>query len=710
MPDLLRELLAPIIRRMGGVSDSPMNPDEVRDWFMSLDPTERAAWSVQIRGSMVKDVRRRREKRHVASGALRIQGARGEADHPAHNFHVELWDRDPFGQAQFLGRAVTDREGRYEIEYNPLDAGEGDAPDLELRVVEARHLWHIDGNAYDEYLAIHREVGPDDYLAESYQFHDISIPWWGYDSSTPIPRLATSRHGTTLDMFSRWRALAVARAIDPIELVNKKHLAMISMGLPPTLDAIQADYPDSGTLREERREPGVTRGGRWFGDRLLNGFYSSVVDRDWAPPAGVDPARAFRVYYPWNSYAHDAVHALPDVDVRLQLEGDALTAKSVRLGFRTPGVTEKVPASKLHWITVDDTHPKWRAALRFARVSATYDAELTNHLARCHLNMEQYAIAARRNVRANPVRWLLFPHLREVASINREAGEYLLGANGYVVTAGGLSPDGVNERLVQAMGTFDWKGFAPQEPVSPQHRLAVASAIVWNDILGAHVDKFFEENEEEIRAHWYELHRMSVDLVEHSVPFFACGFVRDHVRSDGALFMQRSERNGWDARLADETRARGRQRSVSHFAPTEDFRPDSSDWDDVKAMCRYVIFFATFRHAWTNNLQWDDVGEIRYASLGLRWHPDAVESAKQGRFDPWLCLADEGDDRISPDPRESTDLLYYSWFLSRSNYGSILTNEDHDIHPRLVSLVRQYQARLAELGFDATRMSARVNI
>jgi hypothetical protein len=67
-----------------------------------------------------------------------------------------------------------------------------------------------------------------------------------------------------------------------------------------------------------------------------------------------------------------------------------------------------------------------------ARVSATLETELGNHLGQCHLNIEQYAIAACRNLRHSPLRWLLMPHLREVVLINHSASSFLVRPKGYL--------------------------------------------------------------------------------------------------------------------------------------------------------------------------------------------------------------------------------------------------------------------------------------
>jgi hypothetical protein len=190
--------------------------------------------------------------------------------------------------------------------------------------------------------------------------------------------------------------------VAPIEIVKRRHLLQVRLGRAPSLAELQADYPESMTVRMERQAPGSSRSDAFFGDRLLNGMFATVMDRD--PEVPGDP-RAFRLYFPWNAYEQDGLHCLPDVDVRLRLvEGQVLPVRII-LGLREPGA--KAPGSPVtRRIFTPGDGADWEAAKRIARVSATLDTELGNHLGQCHFNVEQYAIAAHRNLRRNPLRWL----------------------------------------------------------------------------------------------------------------------------------------------------------------------------------------------------------------------------------------------------------------------------------------------------------------
>lgn len=669
------ESLRAMVQGDAGDTGRALSADAVRDWYAALPPEARARWSERI---LEEREGRAATQTRTAVGRLLFlrDGASGPI--PLHHMRVELWDRDPGGVGDYLGAARTDLEGRFEVHYDPRDAGLGDIPDLELRVLEPQHAWGADGTPVERYQRVFTQVGPDDVEVPRYDFGDLRVAHWEYDPASPIPRAWVPPQGAPPEGYASGRALAMFRAVDPVELAHRKHLAQVALRRPPTLDAVQADYPPSLTTLAERETPGVTREGRWLGERILNGFFSAVLDGDWDAP---DDPRAFRLYHPWNAYEQDGEHNLPSLDLRLRLDDDGLVPTRITLGFRAPGETAPMGPTRAVTVTPDDG-PRWRAALRFARVSLTYDAELSNHLGQCHLNVEQYSLAARRNLRESPVRWLLAPHLREVAAVNHAADDFLLGDRGYVTRAGALSPRGVAERLTHALGGFDWKGFAPQPPLCESHRAAKAAAVMWS-VLGEHVEAFLAEHRDGITAAWPELRRMSDDLVAHAVPRFACSFVRRRVMRGDAGFFARDERPDYTT-----------DRAVSPITTRDE--PDDAGWANLAQCCRYVLFFATFRHAWANNLQWDDGGEVRYTNLALRW----------SEGDP----LDAPEDDALPPVDDATDMLWISWMLSKTSYGTLLSNEEGDVHPRLVRLVRARREELLALGFDVDRLGARINI
>ncbi|QQR46117.1 hypothetical protein JKA73_08375 [Myxococcus xanthus] len=668
-------------------SNEVLDAEELSRWYSGLALEERLAISREL-APRVRAVRPAREPSTlpaVAVGRLVFEQDGPQGPIPLHHIKVELWDRDFGTPDDFLGEGFTDSDGCFSIRYDPADAGVNDLPDLEVRFFEPQHSFRPDGRVVEAWRRIGSEKGPDDHGGLHYDFGTLRLPYWEYDPTTPLARLLVTEEGTPPTAYAPGRALAMLKAVAPIELVKRRHLLQGRLGQAPSLDRIQADYPEAMTVRMERESPGSTRTDAFFGERLLNGMFSTLMDGD--PEAPGDP-EAFRLYFPWNAYEQDGVHCLPDVDVRLRLVEGRLLPVRIILGMREPGATAPgSPVTRRSYTPADGE--AWEAAKRMARVSATLETELGNHLGQCHFNVEQYAIAAHRNLRRSPLRWLLMPHLREVVLINHSANGFLVGPTGYITRASALTERSVETRLLHLMGSYDWKGFAPAPPICESHRYARAAGLFWR-LVGEHVDAFFAEHGAALEAQWSEVRRFSDDLVAHSAPAFVCRYLRATVPGRAAPWFVRSERMDLDAKVAA-----AHAKAVSAVTQTD--APQPGEMEALKQLCRYVIYFATFRHAWANNLQWDDAGEVLYACLGLRW-------GKAG------ALSTEEDHDVAPPPEEATEMLWISWMLSKTSYGFLLANEEADVHPRFVECLRAHAAEFSALGMDIRTVSSRINI
>ncbi|HWO19823.1 MAG TPA: lipoxygenase family protein [Kofleriaceae bacterium] len=686
---VLRRLLSALGIRRRGAEPAPLEPDELARWYASLDPEARRAVTRKL-APRVRALRAPVALPAIAVGRLVFAQDGSHGPIPLHHVKVELWDRDVSTPDDFLGEGFTDADGRFAVRYDPAAAGPGDLPDLELRFFEPHHTFGKDGQVVETWRHIGSERGPDDHGGLHYDFGTVRLPYWEYDPSTPLPRLLVTEEGTPPTGYAPGRSLAMLKAVLPIELVKRRHLLQHNLGASPGLIQIQDDYPESMTVRMEREAPGSSRSDAFFGERLLNGMFATILDRDPEEPG--DPA-AFRIYLPWNAYEQDGIHCLPDVDLRLRLVGDRVLPVRIILGLRAPGATAPGSPITRRSVTPADG-ADWEAAKHLARVSLTLDTELGNHLGQCHFNIEQYAIAVYRNLRRNPVRWLLGPHLREVVLINQSANEFLIGSQGYITRASALTQNGISTRLLHLMGSYDWRGFSPAAPVCDGHRYARAAQLFWR-LLGEHVDAFFAEHGEAVAAEWREVHRFSDDLVAHAVPAFVCRWLRARVPGRGAPWFERSERMDLDAKTVQPAPP-----AVSPVTHSDAPRP--GELDALKELCRYVIFFATFRHTWANNLQWEDAGEVRYACLGLRWGKDG------GLVSGELVSGDDPD--VAPPPDRATEMLWISWMLSKTSYGFILANEEGDMHPRLVGLLRARAADFDALGLDVKTVRSRINI
>ncbi len=673
----LKRWVSSLFGRSASAEQPLLTPDELAQWYESQGEAGRRAITDEL-GDRVRGRESVRtggkDKRAKAVGRLVFEVDGPDGPVPLHHMKVELWDRDPGSPDDYLGEGVTDADGRFEIPYDPDDAGAFDLPDLDLRVFEPHHTFRRDGTVLDRWRRIWSVEGADDFDGLFYDFEDVRIPYWEYADGL-IPRVMIPEEGQAPTAYAPGRNLAMLKAVAPIEIVKRKHLGSAASGADIDLLSIQNDYPPSLTRSLEKERPGYTRSDEYFGLRFMNGMLAGPMDRD-----PEDPDR-YWVYHHWNSYPQDGVHCLPNVAVRFEVEDGVLMPVVIDLWLREPGATAGGSPTTHHRIEKDDDD--WAAAKRLARISATLDTELGSHLAQCHLNAEQYAIAAQRHLRRSPIRWLLQPHLREVVLINQSAGNFLIGDSGYITRACALTEDGINQRLVQLMGSFDWKGWAPAPPISDKHHYARAGNLFW-EILTNHIDAFIEEHRAAIEASWVEIERFADDLVRNSAEFFACGYLQSHVIGRPAEWFQRKERMDLEAEREEHG---GVRRVVSRIETVE----------DLAQVCRYIIFMTTFRHAWANNKQWDDGGEVLYTCLGLRWGDHGV-------------LVGEDDLSVAPDAGHATEMLWISYMLSKTQYGFLLRNEEEDVHPRFVDMLREKVKTFAELELDLDTVSSRINI
>jgi hypothetical protein len=328
--------------------------------------------------------------------------------------------------------------------------------------------------------------------------------------------------------------------------------------------------------------------------------------------------------------------------------------------------------------------------------------EVEEHFAGTHLNTEQYAIAAYRNLRLNPVAGLLLPHLKEVVLINHSADETLI--RDYIPRATALTRAGLQQRTRDLLGVQDWRGWQPMKAISPAHTCAEAERLFW-EVLGEYVDEFFRRHEAGIKSHWMEIRRFADDLVTHSVPVFFIGS-RDAPPGDPRyqdLAKQRlqyyCQQYGFDPHLPRE-RIGDELKVVSRITAgdTHD-EAQPQDWQNLKDACRYAIMQSTYMHTWINEHQYDDLGEVRYSCGGLRFGDG-----------PAGVMAPESDNSIAPDLTRSTQMLWLTNILSRTEYGFITRNEERDVNPHLIRLLQDRREAFERLGVDIDAIESRTNI
>jgi hypothetical protein len=127
--------------------------------------------------------------------------------------------------------------------------------------------------------------------------------------------------------------------------------------------------------------------------------------------------------------------------------------------------------------------------------------------------------------------------------------------------------------------------------------------------------------------------------------------------------------------------------------------PGDEDVENLKAACRYAVMMATHMHTWINEHQYADLGEVLYSCGGLRFG-----SHQQGILTP------ESDLSIAPDLARSTQMLWFTNFLSRTEYGFITKDEEYDVHPAFRQHLLRLRACFQTLDVDVTAIESRTNI
>ncbi|MCZ6802930.1 MAG: lipoxygenase family protein [Proteobacteria bacterium] len=596
-------------------------------------------------------------------GQLLFDEDQGDGTRPLHHVEIELYKiKKMLPWKQAIASLTTDQEGYF---FLPQAATNSEKIcnrqfSFILIVFDFTYVYDQDGTPEKIKRPVYKVKGRACLQENGYDLGVYRIPFWNYEPSSVLPK-TQKMDGERWPQYVSWgRKRALYQLIFMLRRFRYKHelLAKIN-NKKPSLIKIQKDYGDNHTIRLERECPGYTRSDAYFAERILNGTSAAILDRD---PEQADK-ETYRLIHVWHTYlSSSAPYALPDIDVRFILKEEHLEPVRITMQgqLKTEGKSETVTCTPADG-------EQWEQAKRIARTVITTTSTIDAHLAQTHVNMEQYAIAFYRNVRKNPVRLLLAPHLKDVIFINRRAETQLISEKGVITRMMALTSSGITRRVQHVMGTLDWKNWAPQQPISRHHTVALVGQYFWT-MLSDYIDDFFTRNTDEIKMYWCEIYRFSKDLIEHSVPLFLCPYLKKmllgehkntswfspHERMD--LGLDRVQKGGADVALSPIT---------EHSK-----KPSEAGIEDLKQVCRYILFHTTFKHSWSNINQYDDTGELLYNGSGLRF-------GTQGLFAP------ESDRGIAPNSVAATGQLYLSRLLSESRYGTLLGNEDKDVPPGL---------------------------
>lgn len=616
---------------------------------------------------------------------------------PIHNMHLEFWGRTRFYQWRKFGECSSDENGKFRLEFSlvPTQAWILKST-LHFEIYQTTDILCSKGKMiHNQTLFKTISIKKSDLIGMEYNLRIIRLFLWQYRQDSIIPRVYIKPDGTDApEEYPEGRVRAMTEQMIPIELTKIEHLMQIEEDPHSlTIADIQRDYPKNLTVAIEEKIPGYTRGDDWFGIREMNGMNMSTF-----LPDPTTPGEYWVKYFGACNYEVNEEYAFPTAEIKFRLKENGLPAP-MEIHLTGPlNRFNKDPFQKIV-VTASDGE-KWLQAKRVARVTSALCAELDQHLAGTHLNTEQYSIAAHRNIRKNPVITLLMPHVKSVSLIDNTADKLLI--QGYIPSATALTVKSTEKRACDLLGFQDWKGWKPMKVLSDAHLYAKAEELYWQ-VVTEWVDLFFSQHETEIKKEWLEIYRMSEDLVAHAVPLFSATIDWDKLKHDEKDFTRRRiEYLAAEYRMdltLPRKRVNGKLKAVSPITDSTIFREDSDDWQNLKDMCRYVITTATFLHTWVNEHQYEDIGEVLYSCLGLRF----------GEKETGI-MAPESDVSIAPDATRSTQMMWFSNLLSRTEYGFILQNEQKDMHPEFMELLRSKKKEFAALKVNVEEIESRTNI
>lgn len=616
---------------------------------------------------------------------------------PIHNLYVEYWARTWWLQWRKLATGYSDYDGTFSLPFELRQARNWKILFTRFEIHQTTYRYYEENKPIPDYTLFYKEKVPVANLTGMrYNLRTIHLHLWEYRRHVDVPR--TEIHNIITEAPQKYhegRMNMLYEQIIPLEIIKLKHLTQIATA-PETISikSIQADYPENLTCCIEKKLPGYTRGDDWFGRRMMNG-----MNRGTFLPDSENPAHYWIKYFGICNYDHGDEYALPTVEIKFKLKDDGFPLP-IEIHITGPtNAYDKDPWQKK--VFTPASGDEWMYAKRVARVNGAFSTEVDEHFSGTHLNTEQYAIAANRNLRLNPIACLLLAHLRSVELINYSADTVLIKE--YIPSATALTEKGLHERCRDLLGMQDWKDWQPMKVINNVHYCARAEQMFWG-VVNEYVDKFFAENLEGIKKHWREVHLFSQDLVTHAVPVFLSNVDMDKLSvEERKLAEERFEyyayQYGFDVNAKRAT-VNGELKVVSPITNSDTYEnAQPGDMDNLNKICKYAIMMATYMHTWINEHQYDDLGEILYSSGGLRYG-----QKKEG------ILAPESDLGIAPDLTRGTEMLWLTNFLSRTEYGFITRNEEHDVNPLFAKMLLAKEKEFLDVGVDVNTIESRTNI
>lgn len=375
----------------------------------------------------------------------------------------------------------------------------------------------------------------------------------------------------TLNYMAQLGLRALPTAIPIPELVNwllERTSAIRRMFIPTKLQKPGA--PDSIRLQDwmpanKTRLRPDRDSDEYFVDRRLNGFNPGKLNR---APEG--RPWQYQVRYETGRYKPKPGAFLPEYcEARFIYRDRQLFPHSIEYSVK-PEINGKTSSREDIVEVKPDQGEAWITAKYIFRGCEYVFQEIQSHLGRTHMNMDQYAMAFYRNIVKNPIWQLLSPHFEGLLSIDQRGASLIIGDTGFIPEASALDNDSVTDVLIKELEELDYRwnprGQWLEDDVANDY-FKRSSQAMW-ELLTLYVEEFFDANQLRIKDHWSEVQGMSEDLVQHSIA---------------------KERNNLEIH----------------------------DIQHLKLLCVYVIYHCSFLHSWVNNKQYEDGGDVEYASIGM---------------------------------------------------------------------------------------------
>jgi hypothetical protein len=415
---------------------------------------------------------------------------------------------------------------------------------------------------------------------------------------------------------------------------------ILSVILPVQLKMMYYRFFRKASLAELYREfASMTEPDAHYADDMV---VSHLFNGMWPLPFQKDPFADNRLYWEqrYDQYDLDGVGELPGLRFEVELYGGAPRLASIT--FYPRGEGRRV-------VCTPDSAASWLPAKLAAMGIWHYLGTATVHVAGCHLNIEQYFLALRRNIRpGHPLYKLLHPHLKGCVAVNHFGDLTSWGKEGALNIAGPLSADGLQMLLRDALAEYDWKGWQPPVPFGAFHFSAIQAHVYW-PVLTEYVERYFALHEGEFAAHWHALDGFSRDLVAHAPS-----------RKDGTPSV---------SPITGATR--------------------SEEMQNLKELCRYLIYWVTFEHV-----------RVHQALPYLFAQPlrDTLEAYQRATdSDAWY-------DAYAKNGVVLAFVRGINELMRMRKVRTILQNYDGDVPELFLRILVAHKSKFDAVGFDISRL------